>query len=424
MSIRNRDREVIWHPYTPVKIFPEAIAIVKGEGQYLYDEEGKKYLDAISSWWVNLHGHAHAYINDQVSKQLHTLEHCIFAGFTHEPAVRLAERLLDILPGNMGRIFYSDNGSTAVEVALKMAMQYWQLRQPGTKRKKIIALEHAYHGDTFGAMSVSGRSIFTDAFKDWLFDVEFLPFPAPGHEEESIATLEALVKKGDVAACIVEPLVQGSAGMFMYPAEVLERYFALCREHETLIIADEVMTGFGRTGTLFACDQVASTPDIICLSKGLTGGYMPMGVTATTHKIFEAFVQDDRSKMLYHGHSFTANAAICAAANASLDLLLDKGCLAQREMIADRHREFLSSLDTNTGFCNLRQTGTILAMDLVTPDNSYHSSVRDKAYKYFLDNGILMRPLGNIIYIIPPYCTSGSDLDHVYHTIKSMTKIF
>jgi adenosylmethionine---8-amino-7-oxononanoate aminotransferase len=420
MSIRTRDSQVIWHPYTPVKILPEAIGIARGEGQYLFSEDGNRYLDAISSWWVNLHGHAHPYINEHIRRQLDSLEHCIFAGFTHEPAVSLAERLLKLLPGEPARVFYSDNGSTAVEVALKMALQYWQLAQPGSPRKKIVAIEDAYHGDTFGAMSVSGRSIFTSAFSECLFDVSFIPFPALGREQETISVLRALVKAGDVAAFIAEPLVLGSGGMRMYSASVLEQMFYTCREHDTLIIADEVMTGFGRTDTLFACDQITTYPDIICLSKGLTGGYMPMGVTTTSARIFEAFLQDDRSKMLYHGHSFTANAAICAAANASLDLLLSEVCTAQRRMIAEKHMDFAQKLHQNPLFTNIRQTGTILAWDINAGGTGYHAGVRDKVYRYFLDNGILMRPLGNILYLIPPYCITPADLDHTYACIDRL----
>ena len=421
-SIKQRDRQVIWHPYTPMKVWPEAIAITKGDGIYLTDEDGNRYLDAISSWWVNLHGHSHPYIAQKVAEQLSTLEHCIFAGFTHEPAVRLAERLLEVLPKGMSKIFYSDNGSTAVEVAIKMSLQYWN--NNGLKKKKLVALENAYHGDTFGAMAVSGRSIFTEAFTEFLFDVSFIPFPGADNATESIAALEALLKEGDVAALIVEPLIQGSAGMNMYSADTLEQYFKLCRQYDTIIIADEVMTGFGRTGRLFACDHISTAPYIICMSKGLTGGSMPLGVTATTQNIFDAFYDDDRTRMLYHGHSFTANPTICAAALASLDLLLMDSCTKSRQLIEASHRAFAVTIKGHLLIADIRQTGTIIGMTLKTDNPSYHDNIRDVLYRFFLDKKIIMRPLGNIIYILPPYCITQAELDYIYSCIREFLELY
>jgi adenosylmethionine---8-amino-7-oxononanoate aminotransferase len=415
-NISARDRNVVWHPYTPMKLWPDAIAITRGSGAWLIDEKGDRYLDAISSWWVNLHGHSHPYIAKRVAAQMTTLEHCIFAGFTHEPAVQLAERLLRVLPGNMQKIFYSDNGSTAVEVAIKMAVQYWA--NTGTPKMKIVALENAYHGDTFGAMAVSARSTFNASFADYLFDVSFIPTPTPGCEKESITALEAVLANGDVAAFIAEPLIQGSAGMIMYSPDALEQLFATCRKHNTLIIADEVMTGFGRTGKLFACENISSGPDIICLSKGLTGGFLPMGVTATTQQIFDAFYDDDKSKMLYHGHSYTANATTCAAALASLDLLLADECHQSRERIIQSHKAFAESISGHKVVTNLRQTGTILAMDINSGDNSYHSNIRDRMYRFFLDKKVLLRPLGNVLYILPPYCITDAELEKAYTAIR------
>ncbi len=416
-TIKERDREVIWHPYTPMKAWPEAIAIVRGEGAYLIDEEGNRYLDAISSWWVNLHGHSHPYIAQKISEQAATLEHSIFAGFTHEPAVRLAERLLEILPGHMRKIFYSDNGSTAVEVAIKMSLQYWNNK--GIKKTKLVALQNAYHGDTFGAMAVSGRSIFTEAFASLLFDVEFIPFPGADNSPESLAALEAILQQGDVAAFIAEPLIQGSAGMYMYTPAVLSSFFSLCRKYDTLIIADEVMTGFGRTGPLFACNHAPDAlPDIVCLSKGLTGGAVPLGVTACTLDIFDAFYHDDRMKMLYHGHSFTANPIACAAGLASLDLLLLDSCTQSRQRIIDMHNGFAQKIKGHPSIAEVRQTGTIIAIELKTDTPSYHSNLRDVLYRFFLAKKILMRPLGNIIYILPPYCITPSELEYIYSGIE------
>ncbi|MCF8448310.1 MAG: adenosylmethionine--8-amino-7-oxononanoate transaminase [Taibaiella sp.] len=417
-TIKERDRQVIWHPYTPMKVWPEAIAIVQGEGAYLIDEDGNKYLDAISSWWVNLHGHSHPHIAQKVSEQLLQLEHCIFAGFTHEPAVRLAERLLEILPPGMEKIFYSDNGSTAVEAAIKMAIQYNSNK--GRTSRKIVALQNAYHGDTFGAMAVSGRSIFTDAFADMLFDVSFIPFPSAENEAASIGALEQLLQGGNIAAFIVEPLVQGSAGMQMYSPAVLEQFFGLCRKHNVLIIADEVMTGFGRTGPLFACNHISTPPDIVCLSKGLTGGSMPLGVTACTQDIFDAFYDEDRTRMLYHGHSFTANPTICAAALASMDLLLQPDCEDSRKRIAQTHAAFAASISNHGQIAAVRQTGTILAIELKTDNPSYHNGMRDQLYRFFIAKGIVMRPLGNIIYIIPPYCITDAELQYIYQCIEEL----
>lgn len=417
-TIKERDRQVIWHPYTAMKAWPEAIAIAKGEGVYLTDENGNRYLDAIASWWVNLHGHAHPYIAQRVSEQIAALEHCMFAGFTHEPAVRLAERLLEILPGNFQKIFYSDNGSTAVEVALKMALQYWSNK--GIKKNKLLALQNAYHGDTFGAMAVSGRSVFTEAFTDFLFEVDFIPFPDKQDSSYSLATLERLLQNGDVAAFIVEPLIQGSAGMLMYDADTLELYFRLCRKYGTLIIADEVMTGFGRTGPLFACNYIQTTPDIMCLSKGLTGGALPMGITAATQDIFDAFYDDDKMKMLYHGHSYTANPTICAAALASLDLLLQDSCTQNRKRIINAHATFAASIADHPLVKDVRQTGTIIALEIATETPAYHTSLRDVMYRFFLSKNIIMRPLGNIIYILPPYCISDDELQYIYNSIAEL----
>jgi len=418
-SIKARDKEVIWHPYTAMKLSPEAIGIVKGEGIFLVDEEGNKYVDAIASWWVNLHGHSHPYIAKKISEQLLTLEHCIFAGFTHEPAVALAERLLAILPGNQKKIFYSDNGSTAVEVAIKMSLQYWENK--GTPKKRIVALEDAYHGDTFGAMSVSGRSIFTKAFNGFLFDVDFVSFPSKENAAKSQQELEAILQKGDVAAFIVEPLIQGTAGMRMYGADVLEQYFKLCKQYNALIIADEVMTGFGRTNTLFACDQVSTAADMICLSKGLTGGTMPMGITSCAQHIFDAFYDDDRMKTLYHGHSYTANPIACTAGLASLDLLLSDESKADRQRIITAHNAFVQQIKNHASITDVRQEGTVLAIELYTgTQTSYHHSQRDFIYNFFLQRGILMRPLGNIIYLIPPYCISNEQLQHIYQSIEEL----
>ena len=419
-SLTERDKQHIWHPYTQMQLAPEAIGIVKGEGAWLFDEKGNRYLDMISSWWVNLHGHSHPYIAEKISEQARELEHCIFAGFTHEPAVKLAENLLSILPANIKKIFYSDNGSTAVEVSLKMALQYWQnIQQP--QKKRILALEHAYHGDTFAAMSVSARGLFTQAFNEYLFRVTFIPFPDKSSAQKSITMLEAELKKGDVAAFIFEPLVQGASGMLMYDAEVLEKFVSLCNQYETLSIADEVFTGFGRTGKLFATDYIKHKPDMMCLSKGLTGGTMAMGITACSEKIYEAFLSHNSEFTFYHGHSYTANPLTCAAANASFDLLTQEHCTKSIDNISRMQEVFCKKMAVHPLVADSRCCGTILALTIKTDnETSYTNNLKQILYQKFLSREVLMRPLGNIIYMVPPYCITEEELVYVYQQITEV----
>jgi len=419
MNLSERDQQAIWHPYTQMQLADPSIPIVKGEGVYLFDEAGKKYIDAISSWWVNLHGHAHPYLAQKTAEQLQKLEHVIFAGFTHEPAIVLAERLLGILPANQSKIFYSDNGSTAVEVAIKMAIQYW--RNKGYARNKIIAFDHAYHGDTFGAMSVSSRSKFTHAFNDLLFDVIRIPYPGKGREQDTMDQLKTQITKqrSSVAAFIFEPLVLGAGGMLMYEAGILNQLIKNCNENHIIAIADEVMTGFGRTGKYFASDFLEAQPDIICLSKGITGGTMPLGVTSCTHDIYTAFLSDDRDKAFYHGHSYTANPVACAAAIGSYEWLIKEECRQSIQRIAASHTGFIKKNQDNPVLKNLRSTGTILAMDFETSEpTSYFHSLRDRLYHFFLERGIILRPLGNTVYVMPPYCITDAELGYVYDAIE------
>jgi adenosylmethionine-8-amino-7-oxononanoate aminotransferase len=392
------------------------VPILRGEGACLYDENGKRYIDAVSSWWVNIHGHAHPYIAQKVAEQLSKLEHVIFAGFTHEPAVELAERLLAILPSNQQKAFYSDNGSTAVEVAIKMCLQYWH--NQGIDRTKILAFKNAYHGDTFGAMAVSGRSAFTAAFDNLLFEVEFVDTP----NEANIESLKSQISnlKSELSCFIFEPLVQGASGMLMYEAKYLDELMAHCRKENVLLIADEVFTGFGRTGKRFASEYVSVQPDIMCFSKGLTGGTMALGLTTCTQQIFDAFLSDDRLKTLFHGHSYTANPIACSAGLASLDLFLDPSTRQNIDRIANLHRQFALKIKDHPKIKTTRQTGTILAMEWETGTNtSYFNSLRDRLYQYFLEAGIILRPLGNIIYILPPYCITEEQLSYIYSKIES-----
>jgi adenosylmethionine---8-amino-7-oxononanoate aminotransferase len=413
-SLTERDRQVIWHPYTQHKGFLPPIPVVKGKDTLLFDDKGNAYIDAISSWWVNIHGHSHPYIAEKLYQQALRLEHVIFTGFTHEPAVNLAERLLPLLPGNFSRVFYSDNGSTAVEVAIKMALQYWGNRHDAAagRRKKILAFHHSYHGDTFGAMSVSERSVFTDAFRDYLFEVVFIDTPSP----ENIYDLLQLVREqGPEIACIIyEPLLQAAGGMRMYDAASLDLLLTEIANQGILTIADEVLTGFGRTGKLFAGEYLHHKADIICLSKGLTGGTMALGVTATTTPVFEAFLSDDKRKTLFHGHSFTANPIACAAALASLDLLLDEDCLRRIQIITRRQEAFLETLVSYPVVRNARSRGTILAFELNTGRDEYVNAIGPELTREALATGIYLRPLGNTVYFMPPYCITEKEMDQVY----------
>ncbi len=392
------------------------IQIVKGKGTYLYDDKGVKYIDAISSWWVNVHGHAHPEISNAISEQSSILEQVIFAGFTHPKAIELANRLISKLPEGQEKIFFSDDGSTSVEVAIKMALQYWyNQNQPKTK---IIALEGAYHGDTFGSMSVSERSAFTKPFEPLLFDVVHIPFPFQEKEGLTIDALNAELEKGDVAAMIVEPLVQGAAGMRMYSKRILNEIFRICKEKKVIIIADEVMTGFGRTGRMFAVDHIENSSDIMCLSKGLTGGFMALGVTSCTEKIYQAFLSGDHHKTFFHGHSFTANPIACASACASLEIFDREKTWENICNITHWQSEFCKQLSKNPSVTEARACGTILAVEIKTDENtSYFNNLREEAWQFFLSKNLIMRPLGNVIYVLPPYCISKKDISLIHDAI-------
>jgi len=410
------DKELIWHPFTSLVGSPEPLLIQSASGVYLHTHDGRKIIDAISSWWVNLHGHGNPHIAKAIAEQAKTLEHVIFAGFTHEPAIRLAQALLRILPDNQSKVFYSDNGSTAVEVGLKMAFQY--LYNNGIKKKKIIALKGAYHGDTFGAMSVGGRGPFTDPFSSYLFDVSFIDFPEAGREEQVLNECKALLNGDDVGAFIFEPLVQGASGMRMYSPAILDALLKEMHKHRVICIADEVFTGFGRTGKLFACRYLEQKPDIICVSKGITGGALPLGVTSCSEKITSAFASSDVTRTFFHGHSYTANPIACAAANASIELLLGEDCQQQISRISASHQDFSETVNHHKNVKEVRSLGTILAVELKSEvESSYFNEMRKKIYPYFLERDILLRPLGNVIYVLPPYVITKDELNQVYRSI-------
>ncbi len=424
MDYSARDYQTIWHPYTDLHQFEGYPVIEEGKGAVLYDTHGNRYIDAVSSWWVNLHGHAHPYIAQQIYQQAQQLEHVIFSHFTHPSAIKLAQRLLHHLPDNQSKIFFSDNGSTAVEVGLKMALQYFYNQDKS--QQSIIAFSKAYHGDTFGAMSVGERRAFTTPFKDYLFDVHRVDVPFPGQENRVVNQFERILQKNqDIAAFIFEPLVLGVAGMIMYSPEVLDKLLALCQQYNVISIADEVMTGFGRTGKFFATDYCDYNPDIICMSKGATGGTLAIGLTSCTQQIQDAFKSANPKKSFFHGHSFTANPLACTAGNASLDLL-EKGTTQQKiQEIEVLHRTFYQQIKQHKKVRTIRMKGTIIAFEIKTkgPD-SYFNNVGKIVQDYAQSHGVLLRPFGNLIYIIPPYCITKHELEQVYQVItESLSEV-
>lgn len=420
MDNRSKDQNYIWHPYTQEAISPQNIVITRGEGTLLYDEKGNAYLDGISSWWVNMHGHSHPYIAEKIAHQAKELEQVIFAGFTHPQAIRLAERILTIFEHHYAKIFYSDNGSTAIEVGVKMAIQFFHNR--GIKQNKIIAFENAYHGDTFGTMSVGDSHTFHVPFRDYLFDVIRIPLPTKDNFLEVQETLRMHLQAGNIAAFIYEPLVLGAGGMLMYEAEKLEILIKLVHEHGALCIADEVMTGFGRTGAMFASFHLDVLPDIICMSKGITGGFMPLGATLCTSEIYDAYYSHDKSKAFYHGHSYTANPLACAAANASLDLFENEHTIQRIVAITEAHRDFLLQIKNLPIVANTRQCGTIAAFDIIVGNEKtdYYHSLRDILAHESIARRVLLRPLGNTLYFMPPYCITDEELAEMYGAVQGM----
>jgi adenosylmethionine-8-amino-7-oxononanoate aminotransferase len=413
----DEDKKYIWHPFTPLEGGPTPIPVVSGKGVYLITEDGRRIIDAVSSWWVNLHGHGNEHLADAIARQAAKLEHVIFAGFTHEPAITLAKNLLSILPENQSKVFFSDNGSTAVEVALKMSFQYWH--NLGIRKRKVIALNGAYHGDTFGSMSVGERGLFTTPFDPYLFDVQFIDFPDGSNEQHILKTFQDLISSNEVGAFIFEPLVQAAAGMRMYPAKLLDKLITMAHEKDVLCIADEVFTGFGRTGKNFASDHLNHKPDILAVSKGITGGALPLGVTSCSEKIVNAYRSDELSKTFFHGHSYTANPIACAAANASFELLMREDCQQSIQRISRLHEGFREAIRNNKHVKEARCCGTILAIELKHEEgSSYTNSIWKKIYPYFLERNILLRPLGNVIYILPPYITGDDELKILYSAIE------
>ncbi|MEX1063010.1 MAG: adenosylmethionine--8-amino-7-oxononanoate transaminase [Balneolaceae bacterium] len=417
----------IWKPFTILKDAPEPLKVIRGNGLWVTLEDGRRIMDCISSWWVNLHGHCHPYIVNAIHEQARELEHIIFANFSHQPAERFAERLAARLPGQLNRIFYSDNGSTSIEVALKVACQYWH--NTGRSRKRFIAFEGAYHGDTLGAMSAGSRSVFTRVYDDFMFEVDYLSYPETWIGDKTVEDrendiLDQLEKKlkgdpGSVAGIIIEPLVQGVAGMRMCREEFLQKLHRICRQYETLLIFDEVMTGFGRTGAWFAAERSGTEPDIICLAKGITGGFLPLAVTVCSDRIYEAFNTSDPVGTLWHGHSYTANPLGCAAALASLDLMeKNEPAFTGMEKI---HLEELSKIAEMDFVERARVKGSIAAFNLQSEDESgYLNDIGNRIKESCVDFGLLIRPLGNVVYLMPPYCITRRELGTAYRQLGAL----
>ena len=419
MNLSERDKIYNWHPYTQHKTANPFPAIIKGKDALLWDENGKEYIDGIASWWVNPFGHSNVFIADAIYKQLTTLEHVLFGGFTHDKAVLLAEKLMKLLPSNQKKIFYSDNGSTAVEVAIKGALQYFYNK--GDKRNKIIAFEDAFHGDTFGAMAASGISFYTEAFKSSLLEVVRIPIPTIGNEQKSLNLLEKLVATNEYAAFIFEPLVLGAAGMVMYEPEILDKMIAVCNKNKVFTIADEVMTGFGKTGKTFATDYLENKPDMMCLSKALTGGTIPMAITTFIQEVFDGFYDDDVNKALFHGHTFTANPTGCAAALASIELLEKPEMQENIIRINKNHLQFQKRIENHPKIKTTRVLGVIFALEVKTENQeSYYGNLRNKMYNFFIENGVILRPVGGTVYILPPYIIEDIQLEKIYKTIENM----
>lgn len=399
----------VWHPFTQHGLEEPIPLVERAEGAALYTADGRRVIDAISSWWVTTHGHSHPRIAAAIAEQAQKLDQLIFAGWTHEPAEQLARDLVGMMPQPLAHVFFSDSGSTSVEVALKMVLGYWANR--GEPRHRILVLEHSYHGDTIGAMSVGARGVFNRAYEALLFDVGTIPFPAQGREQAALDALEAACRAEPVAAFIVEPLVLGAGGMLMYPARVLREMRCICEDHGVLFIADEVMTGWGRTGTLLACEQAGVTPDLLCLAKGLTGGSLPLAVTLATPAIFEAHWSTDLSRQFFHSSSYTANPIACAAANANLAIWREEPVLERVADLASRQTALLDELSALPRVANPRQAGTIIAFDVVREGTAgYLSDVGLRLRATFRERNVLLRPLGNTVYVMPPYCIDGDDL--------------
>jgi adenosylmethionine-8-amino-7-oxononanoate aminotransferase len=420
MSLQERDKKHLWHPLKQHQLNPESLAIVKAKDCILTDENGNEYIDAIASWYTCMYGHCNEFITSRVYKQMQQLDQVMFSDFTHEPAVKLSEELIKILPAGQNKIFFNDNGSTAVEASIKMALQYYYNK--GEKRSVFIAFENGFHGDTFGAMGVSGLSVYNGPFEDFLIDVKRIPTPDGTNQEEIINLLEGYVSNNKIAGFIYEPLLQGAAGMKIHDAAGLNEILKFCKNQKVLTIADEVMTGFGKTGKNFASEFMDTKPDIICLSKALTAGLLPMAITSCTQEIYDAFLSDDVSKGFFHCHTYSANPVACAAAIAGIELLKSVEIQKNIKEIIASHKTFNERIKSHPKVKSTRQLGVVFAIDLNT-NNERYGGLRDKLLKFFMDRGVFLRPLGNTIYIQVPYIITKKELEKVYKTIEESLSI-
>ncbi len=417
MALKERDKKHLWHPLTQHKTHPDTIAIVKAEGCVLTDEDGNNYIDAIASWYTCMYGHCNPHIIKCVTEQMQQLDQIVFSGFTHRPAVELSEALIDILPNNQNKLFFSDNGSTAVEVGIKMALQYHFNK--GEKHNTLIAFEDGFHGDTFGAMSVSGLSVYNGPFEDFFLKVVRIPTPNGKNHDLIIKQLSDIVNTNKVAGFIYEPLVQGAAAMQMHDTHGLNMILNFCKHNNIITIADEVMTGFGKTGKHFASDYLATKPDIMCLSKALTAGLLPMAITSCSQDVFDAFYNDDLSKGFFHGHTYSANPLACRAALAGIELLKSEDMQANISRIIASHQDFGQRIETHPKVASIRQKGIIFALDLDIKMERY-GNLRDKLFHSFMERGVFLRPLGQTIYILAPYVISEKQLNKVYIAIEKV----
>ena len=414
MNLQERDKKHLWHPLTQHQLHPDHLAIVKAKDALLFDEKGNTYIDGIASWYTCMYGHANDYIITKLHEQMKQLDHVVFAGFTHEPAIKLSEVLIEILPANQQKIFFSDNGSTSVDVAIKMALQYHFNRDK--TRSKIIALEDGFHGDTFGAMSVSSLSVYNGPFEEFFIDVDRIPVPTKENFENVKQRLIELLETDNVAAFIYEPMVQGAAAMKMYDASLFDELLQIAKSKNALCIADEVMTGFGKTGKYFASEYLSIQPDIMCLAKSLTGGMTPMAITTCSQDVYNAFLSDDLGKGFFHGHTYSANPIACTAALAGIELLQSEVYQNHIARITQSHSDFDARIKNHPKVARTRQLGVIYALDLNVEMERY-GDLRYKLFNFFMENGVCLRPLGNTIYILAPFVIKDVELQKVYEVI-------
>ena len=415
-NLSTRDKKHLWHPLTQHKLNKRQLAIVRAKDALLFDENGKEYIDGIASWYTVMYGHSNKHIVSAMTKQMNKLDFVMFSGLTHEPAIELSEKLMEILPANQAKIFFNDNGSTAIEAAIKMSLQFYH--NNGELRDTLIAFENGFHGDTFGAMSASGLSSYNGPFEKFLLKVVRIPTPQENNIQEVKSRLAKILQENQCAAFVFEPLVQGAAGMKFHSAKGLDELINLCQENNVLSIADEIMTGFGKTGRNFASDYLENKPDIICLSKALTAGMFPLSITSCSQAVFNRFLSDEVHKGFFHAHTFSAHPIGCAAALAGIELLNSPEIAERRKYIESAHNSFATRIEKHEKVGNVRVMGVILAIDLNIQMERY-GNLRDDLYDFFVERGVLLRPLGNTIYVLPPYVITNSELQKIYETITA-----